>query len=39
MAVHARPGAGYERLRAKHRQAYAHLSKALQIDEAGVGEF
>ena len=39
MAVQPRGAhSSYDRLRARHKQAYSYLSKALQIDEAGVGE-
>ena len=39
MAASVRPScSGYEKLKARHKQAYTHLSKALQIDEAGVGK-
>ena len=32
-------GSGYEKLKIHHKEAYGHISKALQIDEAGVGMF
>ena len=41
MAVSARPrtsSSGYEKLRVSHKRAYAYLSKALEIDERGVGK-
>ena len=28
----------YERMKARHKEAYSYLSKALQIDEEGVGK-
>ena len=35
-----RPGvSGYEKLKMRHKQAYGHISKALHIDEAGIGMF
>ena len=38
-AASVRPrGSGYNLLKARHKQAYDHLNKALEIDEAGVGE-
>lgn len=41
MAATAKPrpsGSGYEMLKARHKQAYAYLNKALEIDESGVGK-
>jgi hypothetical protein len=39
MAVRAPPGSSsYEKMKARHKEAYGYLSRALQIDEAGVGK-
>ena len=41
MAVRAPHGSNYsyEKMKARHKEAYGYLSRALQIDEAGVGEW
>ena len=40
MAVRAPHGSSYsyEKMKARHKEAYGYLSRALQIDESGVGE-
>ena len=41
MAATAKPrpsGSGYDILKARHKQAYVYLSRALEIDESGVGK-
>lgn len=41
MAVRAPHGSNYsyEKMKSRHKEAYGYLSRALQIDEAGVGEW
>ena len=40
MAVRAPHGSSYsyEKMKARHKEAYGYLTRALQIDEAGHGE-
>lgn len=40
MAVRAPHGSAftYDKMKARHKEAYGYLSRALQIDESGIGE-